>query len=59
MEFPAVRRTEPITIGQISSTPHVQLIQCLHGKQQQRIRLRRDHNMNRTAVVTREVNDIN
>ena len=47
MEFPAVRRTEPITIGQISSTTHVHaisdehpvfpLLQWLHGKQQQQI----------------------
>ena len=35
MGLPAVHRTQPITIGKISPTAHVQLIQWLHGKQQQ------------------------
>ena len=35
MELPAVRRTQPITLGQISSAAHVHLRQWLHGKQQQ------------------------
>ena len=30
-----MRRTQPSTKGQISSTAHVQLLQWLHGKQQQ------------------------
>ena len=36
IEFPAVRRTQPSTKNaNISSTTHVQLLQWLHGKQQQ------------------------
>ena len=36
MELPAVRRSQPITKkANISSTAHVQLLQWLHGKQQQ------------------------
>ena len=34
-ELPAVRRTQPITIGQNLSTTNVQVLQGLHGKQQQ------------------------
>ena len=34
MELPAVRRPQPITIGKISLTTPVQLLQRLHGKQQ-------------------------
>ena len=35
-ELPAVRRTQPITKkAKISTTPHVQLLQWLNGKQQQ------------------------
>ena len=30
-----MRRTQPITIGKNSLTTHVQLLQWLHGKQQQ------------------------
>ena len=36
MELPAVRRTQPIIIGQkFSLTIHAHLLQWLHGKQQQ------------------------
>ena len=32
-----MRRTQPITIGQSSSTTHVQLLQRLHDKRQQQV----------------------
>ena len=36
LDFPAVRRTQPTTKkAKISSTTHVQMLQWLHGKQQQ------------------------
>ena len=38
--LPAVRRTQPTTKkAKISSTTHVQMLQWLHGKQQQHERL--------------------
>ena len=37
MELPALRRTQPITIGQNFFKTHVQLLKWLHGKQQQHL----------------------